>query len=174
MPCRITSSRIMSSATSRPWKLLPFLIVLGALLLFPRPPPAAQDLARRLILKDGSYQLVTKYEIKGDRVRYMSAERDDWEELPTSLIDWPATEKYEKDRAAGGAVPEAAQLDKEIEEERNRAEALLPEVAPGLRLPEESGVFLLDSFQGESQVVELQQTISEVAHSPKSSIFRGA
>ena len=82
----------MSSATSRPWKLLPFLIVLGALLLFPRLSPAAQDLARRLILKDGSYQLVTKYEIKGDRVRYMSAERDDWEELPTSLIDWPATD----------------------------------------------------------------------------------
>src|SRR6266513_2508047 len=76
-------------------------------------PVAAQNLARRLILKDGSYQLVAKYEVKGDRVRYFSAERDDWEELPTSLVDWPATEKYEKDRAAGSSVPEAAQLDKE-------------------------------------------------------------
>src|SRR5713226_853114 len=109
-------------------------IALLFLLALPAVSPA-QDLARRLILKDGSYQLVTKYEVKGDRVRYLSAERDDWEELPTSLIDWPATEKYERDRAAGASVPEAAQLDKEVEQERDRVEAQLPEVAPGLRLP---------------------------------------
>ena len=80
----------------------------------------AQDLARRLILKDGSYQLVTKYEVKGNRVRYLSAERNEWEELPESLVDWPATQKYEKDRAAGASVPEAAQLDKELEREREQ------------------------------------------------------
>jgi hypothetical protein len=134
----------------------------------------AQELAYRLILKDGSYQLVTKYEVKGDRVRYLSAERDDWEELPTSLIDWPATQKYEKERAAGASVPEAAQLDKEIEEERDRVEAQLPEVAPGLRLPEDSGVFMLDSFQGESQIVEVQQTAGDIARNTKANIFRGA
>src|ERR1700719_1395958 len=75
----------------------------------------AQDLARRLILKDGSYQLVTKYQVKGDRVRYKSAERDEWEELPSSLVDWPATEKYEKDRAAEPSIPEASALDKETD-----------------------------------------------------------
>src|SRR5580698_10169859 len=117
----------------------------------------AQELSRRLILKDGSYQLVTKYEVTGDRVRYYSAEREDWEELPNSLVDWPATEKYEKDRAANVSVPEAVQLDKELEEENRRQEALLPQVAPGLRLPENSGVFLLDNFQGEPQLVEVQQ-----------------
>src|SRR5271168_4797879 len=111
-----------------------FVITLAAVLALNLQTPA-QDLARRLILKDGTYQLVTKYEMKGDRVRYLSAERDDWEELPASLVDWPATEKYEKDRAAGQSVPEAAQLDKEIEQEQARAQALLPEVAPGLRLP---------------------------------------
>jgi hypothetical protein len=137
-------------------------------------PAGAQDLARRLILKDGSYQLVTKYETKGNRVRYLSAERNEWEELPESLVDWPATEKYEKDRAAGASVPEAAQLDKEIEREREQEEAQLPQVAPGLRLPEDTGVFLLDSFQGQPQIVQIQQTAADVDRNTKANIFRGA
>ena len=137
--------------------------------------PRAQDLARRLILKDGSYQLVTKYEVKGNRVRYFSSEREEWEELPNSLVDWPATEKYEKDRAAGASAPEAVQLDKELEPKKNaREEAQLPQVAPGLRLPEDSGVFLLDSFQGEPQIVEVQQTAGDVNRNTKGNIFRGA
>src|SRR5579862_3079852 len=149
----------------------PLLALALLLLAFPA---HSQELARRLILKDGSYQLVTKYEVKGDRVRYMSAERDEWEELPESLVDWPATEKYEKDRVAGASVPEAAQLDKELELEREREETLLPQVAPGLRLPEDSGVFLLDSFQGEPQLLEIQQTAGDVNRNTKGNIFRGA
>jgi hypothetical protein len=150
---------------------LPLLAVILLLFAFPA---HAQELARRLILKDGSYQLVTKYEVKGDRVRYMSAERDEWEELPESLVDWAATEKYEKDRTAGASVPEAAQLDKEIEHDRELEEAQLPQVAPGLRLPEDSGVFLFDSFQGEPQLDEIQQTAGDVNRNTKANIFRGA
>src|ERR1700721_4101124 len=118
----------------RPTVLSATLIVL---LTLPAISPA-QDLARRLILKDGSYQLVTKYETKGNRVRYLSAERNEWEELPESLVDWPATEKFEKDRSSGASVPEAAQLDQELEQERDREDAHLPQVAPGRRLPEEA------------------------------------
>ena len=132
----------------------------------------AQDLARRLILKDGSYQLVTKYEVKGDRVRYKSAERDEWEELPSALVDWPATEKYEKDRATS-AIPEAAAVDKEIDADREAELSRLPQVAPGLRLPDYSGVFLLDNFHGQPQLVELQQSEGNVDRDSKANILRG-
>ena len=147
--------------------------LLAALLAFPFP-VVAQDLARRIILKDGSYQLITKYEVKGDRVRYLSAERNEWEEIPKSLVDWPATEKYEKDRAAGASVPEAVQLDKELETEPEAAAASLPQVAPGLRLPEDSGVFLLDNFKGEPQLVEVPQSAGDLNRNVKGNIFRGA
>jgi len=135
-------------------------------------PGSAQETARRLILKDGSYQLVTKYEVKGNRVRYYSTEREDWEELPNSLVDWDATEKYEKDRAAHVSAPEAVQLDNEIATEREAEAAKLPEVAPGLHLPEYSGVFLLDNFKGEPQLDEINQTAGDVNKQSKSGIFR--
>src|SRR5580692_8176819 len=149
-----------------------FSMTLAAVLALSLQTPA-QDLARRLVLKDGSYQLVSKYEIKGDRVRYKSAERDEWEELPSSLVDWPATLKYEKDRATA-AIPEAAALDKEAKEAdaREAERSHLLQVAPGLRLPEDSGVFLLDNFQGEPQLVEMQQTEGDVNRHAKANIFR--
>lgn len=133
-----------------------------------------EQLARRLILKDGSYQSVTKYEVKGDRVRYLSAERNEWEELPSSMVDWPATEKYEKERAAAPTLPEAALIDKESAEDRKADELRRPEVAPGLRLPDSSGMFLLDNFKGQPQLVELQQDEGDVNHNSKGNILRGA
>lgn len=134
---------------------------------------AGQETPKRLILKDGSYQAVAKYEVHGDRVRYMSAERDEWEELPSALIDWPATEKYEKEHAAP-AIPEAAAIDKETDAEREAEEAALPEVALGLRLPDDSGVYMLDNYQGQPQLVELQQAEGDVKQNTRANILRGA
>jgi hypothetical protein len=134
----------------------------------------AQQLAKRLILKDGSYQLITKYEVKGDRVHYFSAERDEWEDIPNSMVDWDATAKFEKDRAAGEPAPEAVQLDRELAEERRAEEAKSPEVAPGLRLPQDGEVFLLDTFQTEPELVELQQNNAEVNSDTKHNVLRAA
>ncbi len=134
--------------------------------------------ARRLILKDGTYQSVTKYEIHGDRVRYYSAERGEWEEVPTALIDWDATDKFEQGRQNSKVDPEAAELDKELEAERRAAQARSPEVAPGLRLPDEGGIFLLDTYQNQPQLAELQQSGGDIVKNneknTKSNILRAA
>ncbi len=132
---------------------------------------AAQPQARRLILKDGSYQSVTKYEIQGDRVRYYSAERGEWEELPKALVDWDATDKFEQGRQEGKLAPEAAALDKEIEAERKSELARSPEVAPGLRLPDEGGIYLLDTFENQPQLAELQQTGGDLEKNTKANIL---
>ena len=47
----------------------------------------------RLYLKDGTYQLVSEYKIVKDRVSYLSAEREEWEELPLELVDLNRTKK---------------------------------------------------------------------------------
>ena len=137
----------------------------------PEPP---QPQARRLILKDGSYQSVTKYEVKGDRVRYFSAERGEWEEVPKALIDWDATDKFEQGREQGKLAPEAAELDKQLEAERNAEMARSPQVAPGLRLPDEGGIFLLDTYENQPQLAELQQSGADLGQNTKTNILRAA
>ncbi len=148
-----------------------FVVLFILLTLCPSFAPA-QALAKRLILKDGSYQSITKYEIKGDRVRYYSAERGEWEEVPKSLVDWDATEKYEKGLLENAPSPEALQLDKELEAEQKAEEARSPHVAPGLRLPDDGGVFLLDTYQNQPQLDELQQAGGELKRNTKSNILR--
>ncbi|MGD0469133.1 MAG: hypothetical protein ABSA54_12220 [Terriglobales bacterium] len=130
--------------------------------------------AHRLILKDGSYQSVTKYEIHGERVRYFSAERGEWEEVPKALIDWDATDKFEQGRQNAKLAPEAVELDKELEAERKAEQARSPQVAPGLRLPDEGGVFLLDTYENQPQLAELQQSGGDVEKNTKSNILRAA
>jgi hypothetical protein len=134
----------------------------------------AQGLSKRLILKDGSYQSVTKYEVKGDRVRYLSSERGEWEELPKSMVDWAATEQYEKDRAAGASPPEVIELDKELEADRQAEEARSPHVAPGLQLPEEGGVFLLDTYQSRPELSPIDQRGGSVNKNMKGNVLRAA
>jgi hypothetical protein len=150
-------------------------LLLGTLVFLTFVSPAfAQQMAQRLILKDGSYQPVTKWERKGDRVRYLSAERNEWEELPNDLVDWDATEKFAKDRAAGVPDPEARKLDEELAAERDAEGPRTPQVVPGLHLPEDSGVLLLDTFQNQPQLVKIEQSAGELNRNRKENILRAA
>lgn len=159
------------------------------------PPHAfAQEQAarKRLILKDGSYQIVTKYSVHGDRVRFYSAERLEWEELPKSLVDWDATEKWNKAHQPG-ATPspsddeqnvnpapsqnpqqEAREIDREAAAVRADLAARTPVVAPDLRLPEESGVFVLDNFQSIPELIHLGQSHGNVNRDPSHNVLRAA
>ena len=129
------------------------------------------DTAKRLVLKDGTYQSVTKWEVKGDRVRYLSAERYEWEEVPNDLIDWPATEKYNKGLESD-VSHSAEQIDKEAEEEKQAELERTPEVAPKLRLPDGGGVLVLDYYRDEPELVELEQATSELSNDRKGNILR--
>src|SRR5260370_3656410 len=48
---------------------------------------------KKLVLKDGTFQLARDYQRNGERVRYLSAERGGWEEIPAAMVDWDATAK---------------------------------------------------------------------------------
>src|SRR5690349_2966460 len=150
------------------------LVVLTLAALLVGTSPAHADATKRLILKDGSYQIVSKWEIQGDRVHYYSAERDEWEDVPNAMIDWKATDQYEKDRQAQKNSPEAQALDRELEQERQEEEAKSPSVAPGLRLPKEGGVYALDTYLGEPQLLPLDQSSGQVNKNTKRNILRGA
>lgn len=132
---------------------------------------AMAEANKRLVLKDGSFQPVQKYEIKGDRVRYYSADRFEWEEMPSDLVDWPATKKYEED-VAKGVSHTAEQIDKEVEEEKALDDAKTPEVAPNLRLPFQGGVLVLDQYNGAPQLLELSQSTSDINRDVKGNILR--
>ena len=68
--------------------------------------------------------------------------------------------------------PEAAALDRELEAERQADETRSPHVAPGLRLPDDGGVILLDTFQNQPQLIELQQSSGELNKNMKGNILR--
>lgn len=104
----------------------------------PQPDPAGARLShgRKLILKDGNFQLVRSYERHGDRVRYLSVERGDWEEIPAAMIDWPATEKAEAEEQKKEDA-----LVKRVEAQE-RAHQVISVVDVDASLPVGSGAFL--------------------------------
>ncbi|HEX8984289.1 MAG TPA: hypothetical protein VF767_02620 [Bryobacteraceae bacterium] len=90
----------------------------------------------RLYLKDGSYHIVREYQVNGDRVRFYSVERSEWEEIPLSLTDIGRTEAENKQRAQE-TRKEAAELAAEEKFEREQRQERE-------RVPQEPGVYLVD------------------------------
>jgi hypothetical protein len=139
----------------------------------------------RLILKDGSYQIITKYEIHGDTVRFYSAERQDWEEMPSSLVDWAATAKWKHDYGAAGnadqvvekpnpndpGAVEAAKIDAEERAARNAELERMPVILPGLRLPDESGVWVLDTYDGAPELAHMTQANGDLNRAYEHSVL---
>jgi hypothetical protein len=162
----IVMARIRSTACA--------LFCLCTLLAWPIHCAAQTQPSKRLILKDGSYQLATKWEIKDDRVRFFSVERNEWEEIPNSLVDWDATKQYEADRSAGKMSKEASELEKEMQEERQEEELRSPRVAAGLRLPPEGGVYALDTYLALPELVPLDQSTGEVNRHTGHNVLRAA
>lgn len=124
----------------------------------------AQQHTKRLILKDGGYQSITEYKIEGDRVRYYSAERYLWEEIPKDFVDWDATNKYNANPLKNDRSREDRDEAEEEAREAAKSEADAPTVALRLRLPdaELGGVYLLDEWKETPELVEILQNGADV------------
>jgi hypothetical protein len=100
---------------------------------------------KKLVMKDGSYQLVREYQKNGDIVRYYSVERSQWEEIPLSLVDWAATDKasvQEKNQAETLIATEEKREAQHKAAEVVDVDASL-EVGPGMLLPPGEGLFVV-------------------------------
>jgi hypothetical protein len=142
--------------------LLATVAVLACLTWVSLPAAASQ----KLFMKDGTYQLVSRYEVNGDRVRYYSVERSDWEEVPLSLVDLEATKHAQEEEKS----VQKKQLEEghEIAKERfYKAPDTGFEVAPGIHLPNEEGVFAFDG----TRVIRLIQSTPEVITDKRRAAF---
>jgi hypothetical protein len=147
-------------------------IILPAATAMNKPAIAEETKYKRLILKDGSYELIREFSIRGDRVHYFSTERNEWEDLPYSLIDWAATEEFAGTNSLRQAERANEALDRAAKERMDEG-VQFPVVAPGLRLPSPDGVFLLDVYHGKPALSPINQSGADLNKNTGRNILRG-
>ncbi len=164
-------------------------ILLGTLVALPLLPAVSSSLAEaqtttadpsvphriHLILKDGSYQIVTSYTVRSKDVLYTSAERGGAQEIiPLALVDLDATHAWEQQHIAGSHPEAKPTIDPELlKEEADRA-AFTPEIAPDLSLPEQDSVLALDTFQGNPELIPLAQSAGELNRNTAHNVLKSA
>ena len=90
----------------------------------------------KLYMKDGDFQLVREYQVEGDRVKYYSVERSDWEEVPVELVD---VKRTEAETAARKETLE--KVSKDIDDEATAAREQRREIN---KIPQDPGVYRLE------------------------------
>jgi hypothetical protein len=139
-----------------------YLLATALLLSALAAPSVSWGATLKLFMKDGSYQMVSSYEVHGDRVRYFSVERSEWEEVPTTLVDFDATKREQEEAKA--AEKKHLEEARQLESERfYKPPDQGMEVAPGIRLPGDDGIFTVDG----RRLVRLVQSSGELVTDKK-------
>ncbi len=116
-------------------------------------PLDAQRIALYLI--DGGKIVIREYKSEGDRIRYFSVERGQWEEIPKDLVD------IERTREVNKRMQEAARARKEETERERRAERRAQTELH--RVPLDDGVYHLRG----NEIVPLPQAVLAINRSKK-------
>ena len=160
MPRELATGVVMSRFRVSP-AVAPFMLAVCfvAILVIATPGLTAQDppsnkksdstdipRGTKLVLTDGTFQVVREYQRNGDRVRYFSLERGDWEEIPAAMIDWDATAKAkaatQKDSEDLVAKVHRQEEAKKMDNVQD-IDASLP-VGDGAYLPQGEGMFVVE------------------------------
>jgi hypothetical protein len=129
------------------------------------PVPVGVARGKKLVLKNGDFQLVREFQRNGERVRYFSLERGAWEEVPAAMVDWDATKKSE---AAAAAEADATAKQIKQREDSSRMDMALDvdaslQVGSGAFLPPGEGMFAIEG----KAVTPLEQVASQTKRDKK-------
>jgi len=91
----------------------------------------------KLYLKDGTFHVVREYKVEGDRVRYYSIERSDWEEIPSELLDLKRTEA--ENTARSKKMEQEAKIMSEEDKARREQENEI------MKIPQDPGAYMVEN-----------------------------